>query len=72
MVQMKVEKVEEPSLKLKTFISHMVQMKVNSELFSLPNRFFFISHMVQMKEVFMRFINNNQRVLYIPHGSDES
>jgi len=50
----------------------MVQMKgtypLRGQLIGLD----FISHMVQMKETMKLYELDNHKLLYIPHGSDES
>jgi len=73
MVQMKDAGALSFGCPITTFISHMVQMKVElRKPVNLMNKTF-ISHMVQMKAADISIsLNLITEPLYIPHGSDES
>jgi len=71
MVQMKVTLLPSSLISIYAFISHMVQMKVDNLAKAVKDALNFISHMVQMKETIRKIRDGIDKILYIPHGSDE-
>ena len=71
MVQMKALNGLKDYCEKKSFISHMVQMKVNDKFIALHVKSLYIPHGSDERCIFCLFIHF-LCILYIPHGSDES